>query len=93
MASTTTPTPTRAFFDAIVNRMAMLFVRWQDEHEYEDFADYCAEFCKMCEAHDMKFVRGTKRPFGFLFVHGEWEYEFKINMRRAEYCSVRRVKA
>ena len=48
---------------------------------------------KMCEAHDMKFVRGTKRPFGFLFVHGEWEYEFKINMRRAEYCSVRRVKA
>ena len=48
--------------------MANLYERWQDEKEYEDFADY-EKVIK--EAVDkiggITFIKGTKRPFGFQY--------------------------
>ena len=38
-----------------------LYDRWQDEKEYEDWADYAAQMKKM---FGNMFVKATQRPFG-----------------------------
>lgn len=65
-----TPRAIRERIDAMLNkcgsRLAELRDRWQDEKNYEDFADYVAVMQAWIPA-DFKFVAGSKRPFGFTF--------------------------
>ncbi len=60
-----------------------LKMRWADEKEYEDWADYEKVMnnqlgnvkCK----DDVKFIKGTKRPFGFIIeVKG---YKIQISLK------------
>ena len=43
--------------------LANLHDRWQDEKDYEDFKEYADVMRKKVGE---QFVRGTKRPFGFV---------------------------
>lgn len=70
-------------FDAVQERMSYLYWRWQDEKEYEDFADYAAEMKKLLPA-DFTFIKGTKRPFGFTFSIGTDAVYF-INVKNRSY--------
>jgi len=50
--------------DRIGETLISLYFRWQDEREYEDFADYAREVKSFFHAiPDAKFVKMTKRPF------------------------------
>jgi hypothetical protein len=48
-----------------VDDLAYLYVRWQDEHEYEDWREY-EEVLKRHVPKDCIFVRSTKRPIGIV---------------------------
>ena len=53
--------------EKLFRHMDNLMMRWEDESMYEDFGDYEASMKKVIEdsIHDVKFVKATKRPFGF----------------------------
>lgn len=55
-----------ALLDAVNERMGYLHSRWQDEQQYEDFADY-AQAMRVVVPAGFTFVRATRRPFGFEF--------------------------
>jgi len=58
-----------------VDRMFQLKYRWLDEYQYEDFNDYIAEMKKIIPSH-WKFIKGTKKPFGFIVTI----YDIKIHI-------------
>lgn len=57
----------REFQEKVMTEMAdkvgYLYDRWQDEKEYEDFADYKAEACRFCNEKGYKYMKLSKRPF------------------------------
>ena len=63
------------------NRVAQLYVRWQDEREYEDIADYAAAVFPLFATHGVAVERATKRPFGFVAAIGETEVHFTMDSR------------
>ena len=72
--------------DKIIDNLSYLYSRWQDEKEYEDFADYIermkSDFNRFCKEIPMKnavFVKGQKRPFGFVFDFEGWRVALSIN--------------
>lgn len=56
-----------------------LHMRWLDEKEYEDFADYekvmREKFDSLPADYGVTFVKGSKRPFGLVFA---WNGEQKL---------------
>lgn len=52
--------------DAVSERVGYLHGRWQDEREYEDFAEYEKAMRAVVPA-GYTLLRATKRPFGFHF--------------------------
>jgi hypothetical protein len=52
----------------LVEPFSYLHGRWQDEKEYENFADYIVAAKERCEDLGFKFVSLTKRPFALTFV-------------------------
>ena len=77
------------FFKATFDYAFDLYHRWQCEKEYEDFADYSAAFEAYVQSYcnlkkvELKFIKATKRPFGFKFRCGDQNYWIKINSKRA----------
>lgn len=58
------------FFYGIQELMEYLHGRWCDEYEYEDINDYGIPIIKKLP-EEIKFLKMTKRPFGFRFVIGK----------------------
>ena len=54
-----------------------LWGRWQDEKEYEDWADYAKV---MKDAFGDMFVKATKRPFGVVLKIDGFPYQPKITV-------------
>jgi len=54
-----------------------LNIRWLDEREYEDFAEYSKVLKARLEkvANDVVFVKATKRPFGFVFEYAGLDFQ------------------
>lgn len=83
------------FYKASIDYGVNLYMRWQCEKEYEDFADYAAAFENhlrdYCDAKDVviEFVKATKRPFGFQFKVGANKYQFKVTARECRVTSIR----
>jgi hypothetical protein len=48
---------------AVEERLAYLYLRWQDEKEYEDWRDYVKELAKLAGPG---FVSASQQPFGFV---------------------------
>lgn len=61
--------PDQTMFNALGNYFGNLRDRWDEEKQYEDFADYIdAVKKKVNEVKGAKFLSMKKRPFSF-----EWE--------------------
>ena len=71
-------------FDAMGERLIYLYSRWQDEREYEDWADYAKEMAKTAAQSGFVAIKTAKRPFGFTAKHHDirgWVVTFKITAR------------
>ena len=67
------------------NITVSLFMRWQDEKEYEDIKDY-GEAIKNKPHPDFIFVSMNKSPFGFKFkVKGFVEALYRIKLSGRSY--------
>jgi len=58
-------------FEKMESDITYLYCRWQDEKEYEDFGDYTKRIKKSVEEFGVKFIKATKRPFGFVYCLDE----------------------
>lgn len=73
------------------NLMLALYDRWRDESEYENINDYAINLKKKVEENGGKFLKMSKRPFGFTYVLADATYQMKIggksleNLYRYEY--------
>jgi len=76
-ANRPTPTPNgvacaiNSFLNSVAPTIAYLYERWNDEREYEDFASY-ADALRAATIDGFKFLRATKRPFGFTFTANDF---------------------
>lgn len=70
-----------ALYKSAADTLGYLYNRWQDEREYEDFADYENEMRKLLPA-GFVFWRGTKRPFGFRFMLDGNAYALEMTGRK-----------
>ena len=75
-------------FNAMQNTFDMLFGRWQDEKQYEDFKEYEAYFKKMFDQfikevkmENAVFLKASKRPFGITFDFEGWRFDFTATSR------------
>lgn len=77
---------TEEIIDRMVNnkRLAQsmygLRQRWEDEKEYEDWAEYEKVLKGWAEAWGCEFVKGTKRPFGMKVKHNEAQLHYKLKL-------------
>ena len=63
-------------------RLFYLYDRWQDEKEYEDFADYIEHTKKFIDEHGLTFVKMTK-GFKITMKHNDIIVHIKINKNSA----------
>ena len=73
-------------YDKYVDFFVNLYSRWQDEKEYEDFADY--EKVLKEKITELPIKSATKRPFGI-----KYDYEgFEIHIKISNECLVAQAK-
>ena len=58
------------------------YMRWQNEKDYEDINDYSILFEKKLDPLVIKFLKMTKRPFGFKFTAGGKKFQLAITAKR-----------
>ena len=63
-------------------RLFYLHSRWQDEKEYEDFADYIENAKEFIEENDLVFIKMTK-GFKITMKHNDIIVYIKINSNSA----------
>ena len=72
------------FNDKLIENIAYLWSRWQDEQGYEDFKDYEQAMLNHLKAalpdDDVSLVRGTQEPWGIIFRLGEQNYHMKLHV-------------
>ena len=49
--------------EKVIARLGYLFDRWQDEKDYEDFADYKGNIERLLNDEGAKFIGLKQRPF------------------------------
>lgn len=64
--------------EELLDHLLMLKYRWDDEKEYEDFADYETSIKNAISKYDVKFLQATKRPFGFKIIDNYIELHFSL---------------
>jgi hypothetical protein len=76
-------------FNAMQKTMELLWGRWQDEKQYEDFQDYINHCSTVFETmkgatktNNAVFVQMSKRPFAILFDFEGWQVQFKITSKQ-----------
>lgn len=62
----------------IARRMDQLEGRWQDEKEYEDFADYVKNIKLLVEASGGVFEKLTERPFAVTYTAEYKHHEVRV---------------
>jgi hypothetical protein len=62
---------------------------WQDEKEYEDFAEYDKVLRAKFFGYGLKFIKSTKRPFGCVLAVGGWTVTVFANNRQIGWKAVR----
>ena len=77
------------FFEKAVEIITNLYIRWQDEKEYEDINNYQKPLQKLADACKVRITKMTKRPFGCQFAVGD--KVFKLCMTAKSY-SYKRIK-
>ena len=54
----------------ILDNIISLSKRWGDEKGFEDWKNYEKIMMRTLSGHDVEFLKGTKRPFGFVIRVG-----------------------
>lgn len=72
-----------AVYKGISNLLITLYARWQDEREYEDFAEYSKRLEQELEAKfpAVKFVRASKRPFAMTYEVDGTKFQIQCNSK------------
>lgn len=66
--------------EKLMNMLSYLRQRWQDEKDFEDWADYDLQMKKFMAKHYKQDIRKTtKRPIGFITTIGN--VDIKINLK------------
>jgi hypothetical protein len=70
------------------NFLCNLFERWCDERKYEDFSEY-EKVIKKNLPSNIKFLKGSKKPFGFQANVGKLKILFFLKLRGnlASFCA------
>ena len=74
----------------ILNLFVNLYIRWQDEKEYEDFNEYAKVMARNVKnvIGDITDVKGTKHPFGIKFTHNNKKLHLTLNVQN-EYANLK----
>lgn len=70
--------------EKLSDQFMYLWERWQDEKEYEDFADYQNVMKSAVEQEGGKFLKMTKRPW---YVEFELQGVVKYMQKKGNYLS------
>ena len=78
----------------ILNLFVNLYMRWQDEKEYEDFNDYAEVMaCNVKNViGDITNVTGTQHPFGIKFTHNNKKLHLTLKVQNG-YANLKIVSA
>lgn len=68
--------------DRLVQTMDSLYNRWQDEKEYEDWADYIKYVKGVCQDWEAQYVSLKKRPFSLIFIIDNNKQEIRVTKKR-----------
>lgn len=84
-------------FKGMETCLVNLWCRWQDEKEYEDWADYEKVIKQTFEDIAQKvgvtgatFIKAVKRPMGAIFEYEGWSFQLKMSSRDYD-CSARKL--
>lgn len=74
----------------ILNLFVNLYIRWQDEKEYEDFNEYAEVMAHNVKnvIGDITDVKGTQHPFGIKFTHNNNKLHLTLNVQN-EYANLK----
>jgi hypothetical protein len=72
-------------YQSLHNLMLNLYERWQDESEYEDVKDYGVNLQKAVEEIGGKFIKMSKRPFGFTYILADATYQMSVTSTKYSY--------
>lgn len=93
-AAPTPKTPAQQFFEQAQRNLEYLKMRWEDESEYEDFADYKAQMQKNATPFGITILEAHKRPFGCTFKTPDGgEYRLTITARKYSYARLKAAPA
>jgi len=67
--------------NALAEFFGRLYDRWQDEKEYEDFADYREAFDRSLVWRNGKLVKMTASPFRVEFTSGDFRFDMKATAK------------
>lgn len=83
----------QSIFAGVTDRLSYLYDRWQDEKEYEDFADYIEQMKKLAP-EGTRFIKGRQSPFGFDLQIGPevWRFIATARAMKLQDMTVREIK-
>lgn len=79
------------FFEDSQTLVGNLYARWQDEKEYEDINDYGKPVQKALDKIGGKLVSMHKRPFGFTYELGGFQYMVRHTAKEYSFARVDQV--
>jgi hypothetical protein len=82
---------TQEQIDTLAQYFANLYDRWQDEKEYEDFADYRKALQAAVEKRGATVATFSSRPFRADIVAGDTRYVLKADARKVTVHSVEKA--
>ncbi len=77
----------KRLFDRLEKGMAILYDRWQDEKEYEGWADYAVSMSDALQKYEPRahFIRSSQKPFGFTYQLGGTYYQISVTATKYAY--------
>jgi len=69
------------FFNDSAEMIIELYLRWQDEKDYENIADYADALDPMAEEAGVVIVKMNKRPFGCNFTVSGKTFRLSLSAR------------
>ena len=75
-------------FNGMEQQLRGMFFRWQDEKKYENIEDYAAIVRPKVEAMGAKFIKMTKRPFGFQCMVDGKTYQMRMSTKKYDCVEV-----
>jgi hypothetical protein len=66
-------------YSQLEKHMSYLYLRWLDEQEYEDIKNYSLSIKEQVKKVGGRFLKMSKRPFGFTYILSDATYQVSIN--------------